>query len=195
MDSYLVFDFETTGLSPRYDRIIQVGICRVVDGEIVENTGWLVNQPVSVPAQVVAIHGITTDRIREHGIDPKDSMARLLDAIGSAPACIGHNIHRFDIPFMETEATRLGFTTPKCHDFVDTAALFKGWRMGITRQPQQTHQSYARQVLYRPIAGLKYSISTCIEHLGLRVDTSTLHDACRDTYATHLIFQKLKHLC
>jgi DNA polymerase III epsilon subunit-like protein len=32
--SYLVFDFETTGLSPKTDHIIQVGLCEVVDGRV-----------------------------------------------------------------------------------------------------------------------------------------------------------------
>lgn len=48
--SYLVFDFETTGLSPENDHIIQVGLCEVVDGRVSRQSGWLVNQDVEIPA-------------------------------------------------------------------------------------------------------------------------------------------------
>ena len=40
--SYVVFDFETTGLSPQADRIIQVGLCEVVNRRVQRQAGWLV---------------------------------------------------------------------------------------------------------------------------------------------------------
>jgi len=50
MNSYLVFDFETNGLGPRTDRIIQVGLCEVRDGAVVSTDRWLVRQEVPISA-------------------------------------------------------------------------------------------------------------------------------------------------
>ena len=93
VNSYLVFDFETTGLNPDADRIIQVGLCLVSEGTVVDRSSWLVNQNVEVSRAATRIHGISTDDIRTRGIAPCDSVVRMLDAMRSAPTCIGHNIH------------------------------------------------------------------------------------------------------
>ena len=66
--SYLVFDFETTGLSPENDYIIQVGLCDVTSGAVGRRAGWLVNQPVSIPRAAFAVHGITTGDSRACGV-------------------------------------------------------------------------------------------------------------------------------
>ena len=69
--SYLVFDFETTGLSRDSDRIIQVGLCRVEEGRVTARRGWLVNQSVRIDPEAQARHGITQDDLTQHGISPE----------------------------------------------------------------------------------------------------------------------------
>ena len=69
--SYLVFDFETTGLSPATDRIIQVGLCEVVNSRVRRQAGWLVNQQVQIPAGATDTHGIATADIRTAGDSPE----------------------------------------------------------------------------------------------------------------------------
>ena len=124
--SYLVFDFETTGLEPERDRIIQVGLCTVVDGEARDRQSWLVHQDARIDPEATHVHGITADDLRAKGISPQESLTKLCEAMQSAPACLGHNIHRFDLKFMRAEARRLGMVPPDARDFIDTAALFKG---------------------------------------------------------------------
>ena len=70
-DEYLVFDFETSGLDPRNDRIIQVGICHVTNGETANRQSWLVKQNVHIHPDAEHLHGITVDRLQEHGITIK----------------------------------------------------------------------------------------------------------------------------
>ena len=113
-------------------------------------------------------------------------------AMENAPACIGHNVHRFDIPFLLAEGRRLGVSPPECHDFIDTAALFKGRRLGMARNPGETPKAYADRVFSIRAPGLKYSIPTCIRDLEIEAGTSKLHDASQDAYVTHLIFQALE---
>ena len=192
--SYLVFDFETSGLSPDTDRIIQVGLCRVSDGEVSGRDGWLVNQDTRIHPEAAAVHGITVGDLKARGIPPPDNLARFLEAVGKAPTCAGHNIHRFDIPFLLAECRRLGVDPPDCTDFIDTAALFKGWKLGLPRKPTETSKAYAHRVLSKRAPGLKYSIPACVRRLGIQASTPRLHEADHDAFLTHVIFQALQKI-
>jgi len=182
MNSYTVFDFETTGLSPQRDRIIQVGICVVENGGVAHKEGWLVNQPVPISAEAERIHGITQGVIEAHGIPPEESLPRLLAHLEKAHLCVGHNIHRFDVPFLEAEARRLKLRIPFVADYVDTAALYKGWKLGVSR---------GRRVLSMRVRGLKFAIPVCLHQLGIADDHVVAHEAESDAYSTHLIYQRL----
>jgi len=190
--SYLVFDFETTGLSAERDHVIQVGLCEVVDGRARRQSGWLVNQDVEIPADVSGIHGITTADIRARGVSPEKSLRVLVNSMRKAPTCMGHNIHRFDVPFLLTECRRLAMEAPDCRNYIDTAALFKGRKLGMAKARAESHQDYANRVLSIRVAGLRYSIKTCLAELGIELDGSGLHDAGTDAYAAHLIFEALE---
>ena len=116
------------------------------------------NQNIEVPPDATEIYGITTADIRARGVPSEKSLRVLLQTMRKAPTCIGHNIHRFDVPFLMAECHRLGMEPPACEDFIDTAALFKGWKLGMPKEPGESHQDYADRVLSIRVAGLRYSI-------------------------------------
>lgn len=191
--SYLVFDFETTGLDSHRDRIIQVGLCRVTEGVVIDRTGWLVRQDVPIHPEAQRKHGITVETLRKHGTTPGASLSRLLAAMREAPACVGHNVHMFDLRFLRAECRRLGVREPDSSEFIDTAAVFKGWRMGTPYDYRhESHREYAIRVLSARIAGLKYSVEACLEALAIDADRSGMHAASEDAYLTHLIFEALR---
>ena len=192
IQSYLVFDFETSGLEHRSDRIIQVGLCQVSDGEVGDRHSWLVHQDVRIDPEATRIHGLTAEDLRARGIPPQESLTRLFEAMRSAPVCMGHNIHRFDVKFMRAEGRRLGIVPPEACDFIDTAALFKGWKLGMPKGPHESHQDYAHRVLSIRAPGLKFSVDACVRALGIKVDARGLHNADQDAYLTHLIFHALQ---
>lgn len=57
--TFTAFDFETTGLNPAKDRIIEIGAVRVRGGVIGETFHTLVNPGIPIPPEATAIHGIT----------------------------------------------------------------------------------------------------------------------------------------
>lgn len=56
--NYVAFDIETTGLNPKYDKIIEIGAVRVRNGELVDTFSTFVNPAKSLPARIVELTGI-----------------------------------------------------------------------------------------------------------------------------------------
>lgn len=192
MNDYLVLDFETSGLSWSNHRIIQVGFCTVVGGDVANQDSWLVNQDCHIDPGAQAKHGITIGDLRARGVPAQDSLAKLLSAMRGAPFCVGHNLHEFDIPFLVAECRRFGMSPPVTEDFVDTAALYKGWKLRMTRSPSESHRRYASRVLSVRAPGLKYSLEACCRDLNISTVEVDLHHASSDAFLTHRVFEALK---
>jgi DNA polymerase III subunit epsilon len=58
-----VIDFETTGLSPEQDRVIEVGVASFENGQLSGFKNWLVNPGVPVPEEARAIHNIGDEEL------------------------------------------------------------------------------------------------------------------------------------
>jgi DNA polymerase III epsilon subunit-like protein len=163
------------------------------EGEVVDRTGWLVRQDVPIHPEAQRVHGITVAAIRKDGTTPEESLTRLLAAMREVPVCMGHNIHLFDLRFLQAECRRIGAREPDSSAFIDTAALFKGWRMGTPyHHRHESPRDYAVRVLSKRVKGLKYSVESCLETLAIEADKSGMHNASDDAYLTHLIFEALR---
>ena len=64
MDSYVVFDIETTGFNSVNDRIIEIGAVRVVEGEIKETFSEFVNPERPIPYKITQLLHIMQDLIQ-----------------------------------------------------------------------------------------------------------------------------------
>ena len=62
-----VIDFETTGLNPEHDRVLEMGIVRFNEGRFVERHNYLINPQMSVPEESRAVHGISDDDLYRYG--------------------------------------------------------------------------------------------------------------------------------
>ena len=101
----VVFDVETTGLSPRKDRIIELAAVRVnVDGSE-ETKSWLLNPTVPIPPETSAIHGITDDIVA--GCPTFADRAAEIFAFFEGADLSGFNSDRFDILCLEEEFARV----------------------------------------------------------------------------------------
>ncbi|BBC32063.1 DNA polymerase III subunit epsilon [Streptomyces graminofaciens] len=68
------FDLETTGTDPRESRIVTGAVIEVKDGEPLGRREWLADPGVEIPADAVAVHGITNARATAEG-SPADQVA------------------------------------------------------------------------------------------------------------------------
>jgi len=92
-----VFDLETTGTQLTKDRIVQIAIVRVnIDGTE-QHFNRLVNPEMIIPDEIVAIHGISNDRVQNEPTI-KDLAQEIADFIGDADLA-GYNSNKFDISF------------------------------------------------------------------------------------------------
>ncbi|MFZ9087355.1 MAG: exonuclease domain-containing protein [Pontimonas sp.] len=81
-DTLAVFDTETTGLSPRDDRIVTafLGVMGP-DGELVERFSWLADPGVVIPPRATEVHGITTKMAQEQGRNAAEVVSEVVKEI------------------------------------------------------------------------------------------------------------------
>lgn len=57
------FDLETTGTNVAKDRIVEISILKIYPNGNKESKTWLVNPEMEIPPEVVAIHGISNEKV------------------------------------------------------------------------------------------------------------------------------------
>ena len=57
---YVVFDIETTGLSKKHNKIIEIGAVKVKDGEVIDTFSEFINPGVPIPYQIEQLTSMTT---------------------------------------------------------------------------------------------------------------------------------------
>ena len=103
----IVFDIESTGLSPRQDRIIELAAIKVMpDGTEIEKS-WLLNPTIPIPPETTKIHGITDDIVKDCPTF-SECAQEIFDFFRDCDLS-GFNADRFDIPCLEEEFARCGW--------------------------------------------------------------------------------------
>lgn len=103
-------DLETHSKDPLTARMVTGAVAFVGDGQDTEKVTVLADPGVEIPAEATAIHGITTEHARTHGLPAGAAVALLLEAIarreaGTAVVCMNA---RYDLTVLECEARRHG---------------------------------------------------------------------------------------
>ncbi len=81
----LAVDTETTSAEPNTARIVTADVVRIEpQGQVSEPRSYLADPGVEIPAEATAVHGITTEHAREHGMAAADAILLLLDDLESA---------------------------------------------------------------------------------------------------------------
>ncbi len=126
-ESYVVFDIETTGLSPKNDGVTEIGAVKVVNGQVVEEYNQLINPEKPIPDKIVELTGITDDMVRDQ---PKIS-----EVIGDfkdfceGSILVAHNAG-FDVGFMREQYLRnnLSLDNPVLDTLELTRAMFPDFK-------------------------------------------------------------------
>jgi DNA polymerase-3 subunit epsilon len=106
-----VFDAETDGVDVESCHIVTafIGLMDTATGVIVEKWEWLLNTGHEIPQGASDVHGITTERMRAEGTDPKQGVFEItqrLDIIGRAGITMVVMNAPFDFTLLDRELLR-----------------------------------------------------------------------------------------
>ena len=158
-DTYVVFDLETTGFSPKNDKIIEIGAVKVQNGKIIDSFSEFVNPRRPIPYKITELTGISDDMVKY--ADSIDFvLPKFMEFIGDA-AVVAHNAS-FDCSFIEKNCKDLDL--PFNATILDTVQICR--------------------FLYPELKSVKLNIVA--KHLGVKLTSH--HRAVDDAKATGDIF-------
>lgn len=174
---YCMVDIETTGYSPVWDKIIEIGAIRYVDGQPTERFQTLVQPPMSyyedddgneigeyVDDFIVELTGITNEMLAS-APSTKDAVSAFADFLGDS-VIVGYNVN-FDINFLyDRYMDYLGM--PLKNDFIDVMRIAK------KLHPEMNH----------------HRLRDMVEHYGLIHEQE--HRSISDCEATQQCYEKLR---
>ena len=163
--TYVVFDIETTGLSPVNDEITEIGAVKIVDGTICDTYSQLVNPGRPIPDKIVQLTGITDAMVADKpGIDTV--LPEFLDFCGEATV-VAHNAS-FDTGFIRQKAS--------ARNLVFSNKIMDTLRLSRELFPQHS----------------KHSLGVVAERMEVSLENH--HRAVDDATATAEIFLKFQDL-
>ena len=149
MDSYIALDLETTGLSSKTDRILEIGAIRIIEGEEKEEYSTLVDPKTEIPERITELTGITGEMVKGMP-DAATAVKKLVEFCEDLPI-LGHNI-LFDYKFVKHDAVNLGLTFEK--DAIDTLKIARTFlaelpsrRLQALCEYYEIHQENAHRAL------------------------------------------------
>jgi len=105
-EEYVAFDLETTGLSSRTDRIIEIGAVIMKNGKEIDRFQTFVDPQRPLDQKIVDLTGIT-DKMLVGAPKIEEVLPKFLEFIGDR-VLVAHNAD-FDTGFIRAECSRLGY--------------------------------------------------------------------------------------
>lgn len=104
------FDLETTGTDALTDKIVEIGVVKVMpDGRALTHSKY-VNPEIPIPKDSTAIHGITDEDV-QGAVTFKD-MAPKLYSFFEGCNIAGYNSDKFDVTFLAEQFAQVGYDFP-----------------------------------------------------------------------------------
>lgn len=159
------FDTETTGLIPGTDRIIEIA-CVELENLLPTGRIWrsLINPQRDIPAEVIKIHGITDEMVRDKPIFA-DVIGEFL-AFTNGGRLVAHNA-KFDIDMVNAELELIGMP-PLANQFIDTVSLAR-----------------------KQFPGAKVTLDNLCRRFGIDISKRVKHEALLDTQLLARVYLEL----
>ncbi|PWK15565.1 ATP-dependent DNA helicase DinG [Tumebacillus permanentifrigoris] len=118
-ETYVIIDFETTGLHAYKDRIIEIGAVKIQDGRVVETFHRRVNPGIKIPPYISELTGLT-DELLEDEPSLEEVLPEFLPFYSDA-ILVAHNAD-FDMRFLNAALDESGYLE-YAGEVVDTLQL------------------------------------------------------------------------
>ena len=160
--TYCVLDLETTGFSATTEKITEVGIMKVKNGEVIDEFSTFVNPEKHIPERVTEVTNITDEMVADAETIEK-VFPKILEFLGDdkETVIVAHNAN-FDVGFLKQNAKFLGYKFD--YTYLDTLSLAK-----------DLFPDYK-----------KYKLGKIAENLGIKVEVA--HRALDDVDTTVKVF-------
>lgn len=111
--SLALVDLETTGMSARYNRVIEIAIIRIEGNKIADTFTTCINPQVSIPSFITHLTGISNHDIENAPVFGK--VKHKVRKILSGATFVAHNVW-FDYSFIQSELNRVDipFESKRC---------------------------------------------------------------------------------
>jgi DNA polymerase III subunit epsilon len=127
---WVIFDLETTGLSPQQDEIIQIAAVRMIDGETQAGDTFFsyANPGIPIPRWIREYTGVTENDVRSAPA-PAEVLRDFSRYVADA-TLVAHNGHRFDMRFLAATCAKNNLTTRTVpyHDSIRLSWIIWGQR-------------------------------------------------------------------
>ena len=164
--TYVVFDFETTGFNAGgADSIIEIGAVKIKDGHITERYDELINPGKELPKKIVELTNITDDMLKDKD-NEENAIKRFIKWFGDLPM-VAHNA-KFDVSFLEMAYKKYDLGTFN-NTVIDTLELSR-----------TMDSNYAR-----------HSLSALVKRYEVPWDEDAHHRGDYDAEGTALVFWKM----
>lgn len=117
-DEFVVFDIETTGLSPLSCKITEIGAVLVRKDEVLAVFNTFVDPEVPIPPEITKLTGIDDEMVKG-APKTEEALSQFLDFIGNR-MLVAHNAS-FDISFIRKAAADCGL--PFSNAYLDTVSM------------------------------------------------------------------------
>ena len=131
--TYCVLDLETTGFSATTEKITEVGIMKVKEGEVIDEFSCFVNPEKHIPERVTEVTNITDEMVKDAETIDK-VFPKILEFLGDS-VIVAHNAG-FDVGFLKQNAKNSGYDFD--YTYIDTLSLakdlfpeYKKYKLGI----------------------------------------------------------------
>ena len=119
-DEMIVFDLETTGLSNRTCKIIEIGAVKIKGGEIIDEFNMFVDPECEISEEITNLTSITNDDVK--GAPKEREALEAFMKFAGDNLLIAHNAN-FDVGFIRVAAERCEI--PFTNSYLDTVGLSK----------------------------------------------------------------------
>lgn len=116
---YSVFDFETTGTSAKFDRVIQIGIVKIKNKKIIDTFSSYINPGCSIPHFITSLTGITNNDVLNAPYF--DEVYKNIEEFVGDSVLVAHNLS-FDYSFLKSECAKYELELLK-NNFICTLKL------------------------------------------------------------------------
>ncbi|ACF07486.1 DNA polymerase III polC-type [Metamycoplasma arthritidis] len=148
--TYVVFDLETTGLSPRFNEIIEFGASIIENGIIKESHQFFIKPTKPIPPSITEITKITDNTVA-NGYSQEEGVRKIYDILKNR-ICVAHNA-KFDINVCKENFLKYGLDNSKIIG-IDSLAIArflideaKSYRLEIVAKKFNVY--YARNEAHR----------------------------------------------